>query len=262
MLLNNPARFRERADIVQVSAVRRHRSRNVGHGHGFCISSLRLRLRLAAPFGEGVGSLRSPTPAQPKVFCMICRRHSPRRVPPRNESCLVSADHLLLHGEGIGSLQLRLQALTLRYATVHFFRLRFRSPMPGERGTKKRRRNLSEPFPPTPSRRNKRKREQVECAGVTANSSASSRCSLRSRLSLSVSALHHRLRMERRHRRWLQHSVGVNRSGAFRPGSDHASLLPFVCYCLGSSHRTRSVGHGSCRGAFRQYRQHHRQPTR
>ena len=92
-------------------------------------------------------------------------------------------------GDGIGSLHLRLQAFTLRFAPDHFFRLRFRSPMPGERGAKKRRRNLSEPFPQTPSRRNKRAREQVARAGVTAHSSPSSRCSLRSRLSLSVSVL-------------------------------------------------------------------------
>ena len=114
--------------------------------------------------------------------------------------------------------------------------------MPGERGTAKRRRNLSEPFPPTPSRHYKREREQVACAGVTAHSSPSSRCSLRSR-SLCLSRFcNQRLRMERRHRRWLQHSVGVNRPGAFRPGSDHASILPIVCYCRGSSHRPRVPG--------------------
>ena len=132
---------------------------------------------------------RRLTPAQPKVFCCIRRRQPFRSVPPRNGSRLACADQLLLPGDGIGSLHLRLQAFTLRYATVHFFRLRFRSPMPGERGTEKRRRNLSEPFPQAPSRHNKREREQVACAGVTANSSSSSRCSLRSRLSLSVSAL-------------------------------------------------------------------------
>ena len=38
-----------------------------------------------------------------------------------------------LRGEGIGSLHLRLQSFTLRCAPIHFFRLRFRSPMPGER---------------------------------------------------------------------------------------------------------------------------------
>ena len=51
-----------------------------------------------------------------------------------------------------------------------------------------------------------------------------------------------RLRMDRRHRRCLQHSVGVNRPGAFRPGSDHASILPIVCCCRESSHRTRVPG--------------------
>lgn len=36
-LQNNPARFRECANRLQVSSLRRHCSRNVGHGHGFCI---------------------------------------------------------------------------------------------------------------------------------------------------------------------------------------------------------------------------------
>ena len=112
----------------------------------------------------------------------------------------------------------------------------------------KKHRNLSEPFPPTPSRHYKREREQVACAGVTADSSPSSRCSLRSRSFCLSWFCYQRIRMERLFRRWLQHSVGVNRPGAFRPGSDHASILPSVCYCRGSSHRTRGVGHGSCRG--------------
>ena len=38
-------------------------------------------------------------------------------------------------GEGIGSIHLRLQAFTLCFAPVHSFRLRLRSPMPGERRT-------------------------------------------------------------------------------------------------------------------------------
>ena len=80
--------------------------------------------------------------------------------------------------------------------------------------------------------------------------SASSRCSLRSRSLCLPWFCNQRIRMECRPRRFLQHSVGVNRPGAFRPGSDHASILPSVCYCRGSSHRTRSVGHGSCRGGF------------
>ena len=36
-------------------------------------------------------------------------------------------------GDGIGSLHLRLQSFTLRCAPIPFVRLRFRSPMPGER---------------------------------------------------------------------------------------------------------------------------------
>ena len=105
---------------------------------------------------------------------------------------------IALFGGGIGSLHLRLQAFTLRLAPVYFFRLRFRSPMPEERGTEKRRRNLSEPFPPTPSRHYKREREQVACGEVTANRRhpAAARCVA---LSLSASVLQQRLRMERRH---------------------------------------------------------------
>ena len=115
-------------------------------------------------------------------------------------------------------------------------------PCPGERGTEKRRRNLSEPFPPPPSRCNKREREQVECAGDSANRRhpAAARCAHDS-LCLSRFS-NHRIRMERRHRRFLQHSVGVNRPGAFCPGSDHASALLIVCYCRGSSHRTQGLG--------------------
>ena len=175
--------------------------------------------------------------------------------------CLPSAKYSpSLHGRGfcISSLQLRLRfGSSLRgwhrfsassSAVVHTS-LRSGSLLPSTlpfthaRGTKKRRRNLSEPFPQAPSRHNKREREQVACAGVTANSSSSSRCSLRSRLSLSASVLpNQRIRMERRHRRFLQHSVGVNRPGAFCPGSDHASLLPIVCHCRGSSNRTQVPG--------------------
>mgnify|MGYP003605288859 CR=1 FL=1 len=150
-------------------------------------------------------------------------------------------------GDGIGSLHLRLQALApLRSDSLLPSALSFTHA----RGTKKRRRNLSEPFPHTPSRHYKRERGQVACAGVTANRRhpAAARCAHDS-LCLSRFS-NHRIRMERRHRRFLQYSVGVNRPGAFRPGSDHASALLIVCYCRGSSHRTRSVGHGSCRGTF------------
>ena len=68
MLLNNPACFRERANIVQVSSKRRHRSRNVGHGRGaFAFSPLRLRLRSGSSLrGKASGRSRSPTPAPPQ----------------------------------------------------------------------------------------------------------------------------------------------------------------------------------------------------
>ena len=71
-------------------------------------------------------------------------------------------------------------------------------PITHARGTKKRRRYLSEPFPPTPSRHYKRERAQVACAGVTANRRHPA-AARRVALSLSASVLQQRLRMERRH---------------------------------------------------------------
>ena len=47
---------------------------------------------------------------------------------------------------------------------------------------------------------------------------------------------------------FLPYPVCVILPGACCPCPDHASSLPFVRYCRGSSHRARSVGHGSCRG--------------
>ena len=90
-------------------------------------------------------------------------------------------------GEGIGSLHLRLQAFTLRCAPLHFFRLRFRSPMPGERGNDAGTYQNPSPRPPPAiiSGRGIRSHRRGYC-----HSSPSSRCSLRSRLSLSASVLH------------------------------------------------------------------------
>jgi len=50
--------------------------------------------------------------------------------------------------------------------------------------------------------------------------------------------------------------------GAFCPGPDHASLLPFVGYCRGSSHRTRVSGTVAAGAAPVSHFQHHRQPIR
>ena len=105
---------------------------------------------------------------------------------------------MLLPGDGIGSLQLRLQALTLRFAPAHFFRLRFRSPMPEERGNEERRPTWEvigtlppDPLPPSYA---------GEGAGrMLAMYSAS--------------------------------FVGVILPGAYCPGPDHASLVPAVLYC-------------------------------
>ena len=55
----------------------------------------------------------------------------------------------------------------------------------------------------------------------------------------------------------LPYPIGVNRPGASRPGTFHASLLPIVCYCRGSSHRTRvaaTVAAGERPPSYCQYR--------
>ena len=55
----------------------------------------------------------------------------------------------------------------------------------------------------------------------------------------------------------LPHPVGVNRPGASRPGTLHASLLPIACYCRGSSHRARvavTVAAGERPPSYCQYR--------
>ena len=86
----------------------------------------------------------------------------------------------------------------------------------GPRGTRSRRRILSEPFPPTPSRHPMREREQAACLqSVLPHSSAS--------------------------------------SSPARPAP--VRITPFYCQpsatAKGSSHRARCVGHGSCRGGLR-----------
>ena len=55
----------------------------------------------------------------------------------------------------------------------------------------------------------------------------------------------------------LPYPVGVNRPGASRPGTLHASLLPIACYCRGSSHRARvavTVAAGERPPSYCQYR--------
>ena len=52
----------------------------------------------------------------------------------------------------------------------------------------------------------------------------------------------------RRSHPFLPYPFGVILPGACCPCPDHASFLPFVRSCRGSSHRARCVGHGSCRG--------------
>ena len=165
-----------------------------------------------------------------------------------------------LRGEGIGSLHLRLQSFTLRCATIHFFRLRFRSPMPGERGNDAGTYRNPSPLPPPAIISGRGSRSHALELLPIRRHPAAARCAHDS-LCLSRFS-NHRIRMERRHRRFLQHSVGVNRPGAFCPGSDHASALLIVGYCRGSSHRTRGPGTVAAGLPPAIHRQHHRRPTR
>ncbi len=82
---------------------------------------------------------------------------------------------------------LRLQSFTLRFAQDHSFRLRLRSPMPGERGNDAGTYRNPSPSPPPAIISGRGSRSHAP--EVTANSSSSSRCLLRSRLPLSVSVL-------------------------------------------------------------------------
>ena len=83
-------------------------------------------------------------------FCLPSAKYSPS---PHGRGFFISSLRFrlrfgsFLRGEGIGSLHLRLQSFTLRCAPVHFFRLRFRSPMPEERGTTQ---ELIRTLPPDP----------------------------------------------------------------------------------------------------------------
>ena len=143
-------------------------------------------------------------------------------------------------GDGIGSLHLRLQSFTLRFAPDHSFRLRFRSPMPGERKNGAGTYRNPSPRPPPAIISGRGSRSHALGLLPIRRHPAAARCAHDS-LCLSRFCFQ-RFRMERRHRRFLQHSVGVNRPGAFCPGSDHASALLIVCYCRGSSHRTQGLG--------------------
>ena len=109
-----PARCRERANIVQVSSL--------SPPPPLYPSFALLRTRIY--YGRW------------RRFCLPSAKYSPS---PHGRGFFISSLRLrlrfgsFLRGEGIGSLHLRLQSFTLRCAPIHFFRLRFRSPMPGER---------------------------------------------------------------------------------------------------------------------------------
>ena len=208
----------ERANIVQVSAVRRHRSRNVGHGHGFCIFTASSSPSLwQLPSGKA-SWLAPPRPRHRSVlpypsasFAPV--RPAPERITPR--SC-----RLIVTAWGRHRFSASSPAVVhLRFAPDHFFRLRLRSPMPEERGHGERGadevpyRNPS-PRPPPAILCGRGSRPQA-CDSVLPHSSAS--------------------------------------SSPARPAP--VRITPFYCLssvtAKGSSHRARSVGHGSCRGGLR-----------
>jgi len=73
----------ERANIVQVSSLSRHRSRNVGHGHGFCIFAASSSPALwQLPSGKASAHFHSPTPAPPKTSAYLSASSSPARPAP------------------------------------------------------------------------------------------------------------------------------------------------------------------------------------
>jgi len=83
MLLNNPARFRERANIVQVSSLRRHRSQNVGNGHGFCIFAASSAPALwQLPSGKASARCAHPRPRHRNLLPYLSASSSPARSAP------------------------------------------------------------------------------------------------------------------------------------------------------------------------------------
>ena len=202
-----PARCRERANIVQVSSL--------SPPPPLYPSFALLRTRIY--YGRW------------RRFCLPSAKYSPS---PHGRGFFISSLRLrlrfgsFLRGEGIGSLHLRLQSFTLRCAPVHFFRLRFRSPMPGERRNDAGTYRNPSPRPPPAVISGRGSRLHALEFLLIRRHPAAARCAHDS-LCLSRLCIQ-RLRRERRHRRFLQHSVGVNRPCAFSPGSDHAYYNKFA----------------------------------
>lgn len=122
-------------------------------------------------------------------------------------------------------------------------------PITHARGTGKRRKNLSEPFPQTPSRHYKREREQVACAGVPAHPSPSSRCSLRSR-SLCLPRLCNSTTQDGTSPPKI--SATLNRRQPprrARPRFGSRLLTAYRLLLLGKQPPHPRGGHGSCRAA-------------
>ena len=114
----------------------------------------------------------------------------------------------------------------LRFAPDHFFRLRFRSPMPVERRNDAGTYRNPSPRPP-PAIISGRGRRSLALGLMPIRRHPAAARYAHDSLCL-PRFCNQRIRMERRHRRFLQHSVGVNRPCAFSPGSDHAYYNKFA----------------------------------
>ena len=122
---------------MQVSAVRRHRSRNVGHGHGFCIFTAPSPSALwQLPSGKA-SWLRHHARARRSVLSYSSASFAPAR--PAPERITPRRCRLIVTAWGMHRFSASSPAVVhLRFAPDHFFRLRFRSPMPEERSSGER----------------------------------------------------------------------------------------------------------------------------
>ena len=187
----------KRANIVQVSAVSRHRSRNVGHGHGFCIfTAPSLPALWQLPSGKAswlrhhARARRSGLPNSSASFAPA--RSAPERITPRRCRLIVTAWGWHRFSPSSPAV------VHLCFAPITSSVCASDHPCPrnGATGNEEPTKNLIGTLPPAPSRHPMREREQAACL---------QKCS----------AL----------------SVGVILPGAYCPGPDHASLLPAVRYC-------------------------------
>ena len=214
------------ANKVPASPVRRHRSRNVGPGRGFSFFAATSSPPLWQPL-RGKASCRRNcvrTPPRP--------RHRPVPSDPSASSAPVSvlkpvADHVSLS------------------PTAGYCQGRRRFGLPASAPDQARRRSLPRPAPASPPP------AVTHAPGneVSADPAAASRCSLRSRLSLSALVSPRRLRRERGSRSVLP--VCRRQPPRLRslPVADHASLLTIAGQGMKKAAAVSLLRftHGSCR---------------